>query len=118
MNGADRIRLEHILEAIQDIEIFVGSMKREEFIWNKLVRSAVVRQLEIIGEAAGSVSDELKSKYVSIPWRIIKDFRNVLAHHYFGVDYNEVFTVLEVELPKLKENIIGILSNSSGTGDL
>ena len=63
-------------------------MKREEFIWNKLVRSAVVRQLEIIGEASGSVSEELKSQYASIPWRIIKDFRNVLAHHYFGVDYN------------------------------
>ena len=80
-------------------------MKREEFIWNKLVRSAVVRQLEIIREAAGSVSDELKSKYASIPWRIIKDFRNVLAHHYFGIDYNEVFTVLEVELPKLKDRL-------------
>jgi uncharacterized protein with HEPN domain len=118
MNEADRIRLEHILEAIQDIEIFVGSMKREEFIWNKLVRSAVVRQLEIIGEAAGSVSDELRSKYPKIPWRIIKDFRNVLAHHYFGIDYNEVYTVLELELPKLKKDINEILINFNGSDDI
>lgn len=106
----DRIRIEHIIEAIGDIESFAGSMTREEFIWNKLVRSAVVRQLEIIGEAVGSISEELKSEYPHIPWRIIKNFRNVLIHHYFGVDYNEVYTVLESDLPSLKESILNILN--------
>lgn len=112
MKENDKIRLEHILEAILDVESFVGSMDRETFIWNKLVRSAVVRQLEIIGEAVGSISEDVKNNYPNIPWRIIKDFRNVLIHHYFGVDYNEVYTVLESELPVLKKDIMKILEGS------
>lgn len=110
MKEQDRIRIEHILESIVDIEQFIGSMSREEFIWNKLVRSAVVRQFEIIGEAAGSVSAELQNKYSDVPWRIIKGFRNVLIHHYFGVDYNEVYTVYESNLSELKHQILSILN--------
>lgn len=109
MTEQDRIRIEHILESITDIEQFIGSMSREEFIWNKMLRSAVVRQFEIIGEAAGSVSQELQQKYPNTPWRIIKGFRNVLIHHYFGVDYNEVYTVYESNLPELKNQILSIL---------
>jgi uncharacterized protein with HEPN domain len=113
MRDDDKIRLEHILESIEDIESFVGTINREEFILNKLVRSAVVRQLEIIGEAAGAVSQELQKEYFYIPWRIIKNFRNVLIHEYFGVDYNEVYTVLKSDLPNLKENISTVLKAES-----
>ena len=107
----DRIRIEHILESIADIEQFIGSMTREDFIWNKLVRSAVVRQFEIIGEATGSITENLQNQYPEIPWRIIKGFRNVLIHHYFGVDYNEVYTVYESNLPELKNQILSILND-------
>ncbi|MBP7284670.1 MAG: DUF86 domain-containing protein [Leptospiraceae bacterium] len=102
MNESDKIRLQHILEAMEDIESFVITCNREEFIRNKLVNSAVVRQFEIIGEAAGSLSDETQKQNSHIPWRIMKNFRNVLIHQYFGVDYNEVYTVIENELHPLK----------------
>lgn len=116
MNENDRIRILHILEAIQDIENFTKNISRDSFLENRLIRSAVARQFEIIGEASGSVSDELQAKYNSIPWRIIKNFRNILIHRYFGVDYNEVYTVIENELSDLREKFQSIL-NDSGEQD-
>ena len=112
MNENDKIRLQHILDAMEDIESFVTTINREEFLRNRLVHSAVVRQFEIIGEAAGSLSEETQKQYSKVPWRIMKNFRNVLIHQYFGVDYNEVYTVIESELPSLKSNVQWILSNS------
>ena len=112
MNENDKIRLLHILEAMEDIESFVTTINREEFLHNRLVHSAVVRQFEIIGEAAGSLSEETQKRYSQVPWRIMKNFRNVLVHQYFGVDYNEVYTVIESELPSLKSDVKGILNNS------
>ncbi|MBK8397991.1 MAG: DUF86 domain-containing protein [Leptospiraceae bacterium] len=110
MNDNDKIRLQHILEAMEDIESFVVTCNREEFLRNKLIQSAVVRQFEIIGEASGALSQETQSQYSNIPWRIMKNFRNVLIHQYFGVDYNEVYTVIENELHFLKSEIYNIVN--------
>lgn len=109
MNEKDKIRVEHILDSINRIYRFLENVSRDEFLENDLVQSAVVRQFEIIGEAASHVSDEIQEKYANIPWRIIKDFRNVLSHQYFGVDYNEVYTVYEKELDSLRILIREIL---------
>ncbi len=109
MNVNDKIRIEHILEAIQDIETFTLNCSRENFLKNRLIQSAVVRQFEIIGEASGFISEEIQFKYSNIPWRVIKNFRNILIHQYFGVDYNEVFSVIENELGSLKNEINKII---------
>lgn len=72
---------------------------------DRKTQSATVRELEVIGEAAGSISDELKSRYTDVDWRTIKDFRNVLSHEYFGIDNEIVWGIITQKLPLLKDQI-------------
>ena len=111
MKIPDRIRIEHIHEAILEIESYVEGIGKEEFIQHSLIRSATVRQLEIIGEAARAISEELQKQYPEIPWRLWADFRNVLIHQYFGVDYAEVYQTVQNDMPNLKSQIEKILNN-------
>lgn len=111
MKIPDRIRIEHISEAISEIESYVKGIGKEEFIQNSLIRSATVRQFEIIGEAAKAISEELQEQYSEIPWRLWADFRNVLIHQYFGVDYAEVYKTIQNDMPNLKSQIEKILSS-------
>jgi uncharacterized protein with HEPN domain len=111
MKTPDRIRIEHIDEAIAEIESYVKGIDKEEFVQNSLIRSATVRQLEIIGEAAKAISVELQEQYSDIPWRLWADFRNVLIHQYFGVDYAEVYKTIQNDIPHLKSQIEKILSS-------
>ena len=111
MKIPDRVRIEHIKEAILEIESFNEGLHEEDFIGNSLIHSATVRQMEIIGEAAKAVSPELKEQYPDIPWRLWADFRNVLIHQYFGVDYAEVYKTMKSDLPVLKMQIEEILNS-------
>ncbi len=72
--------------------------------------AAVIREFEIIGEAVGKLPDELKSRFPDIPWREIKDFRNLLIHEYFGVDLEIVWDAIRAELPPLLSAARSILS--------
>lgn len=112
MNEKDKIRIKHILDAILEIEDFTKGFSEENFLNHRLVKSATVRQFEIIGEAANSISIETTEKFPEVPWRLIVDFRNVMIHQYFGVNYKQVFRVIEEELPNLKSNIIKILEKN------
>ncbi len=111
MKIPDRIRIEHISEAILEIETYVEGIDKEEFIQNSLIRSATVRQFEIIGEAAKAISEELQEQYSEIPWRLWANFRNVLIHQYFGVDYLEVYQTIQNDMLHLKSQIEKILSS-------
>lgn len=111
MKIPDRIRIEHMSEAISEIEFYVEGIDKEEFIQNSLIRSATVKQFEIIGEAAKAISEELQEQYSEIPWRLWADFRNVLSHQYFGVDYAEVYKTMQNDMPNLKSQIEKILSS-------
>ncbi|MCB9079099.1 MAG: DUF86 domain-containing protein [Anaerolineaceae bacterium] len=111
MKIPDRVRIEHINEAILEIESYTLGISEQDFIWNSLIRSATVRQLEIIGEAAKAVSLELSERHPEIPWRLWADFRNVLIHQYFGVDYAEVYKTVKTDLPTLKIQIENILNS-------
>ena len=106
----DKVFLEHILEAIEEIFVFVQGDK--EVVYNDAkTKKAVSRDFEIIGEASGNISDEIKQKNPNVPWREIKDFRNVLIHEYFDVDYEKMWEIMEEELPRLKEQIKVILKD-------
>jgi uncharacterized protein with HEPN domain len=105
MNEKDKIRIRHILDAIIEIEDFTNGFTEEMFLNHRLVKHATVRQFEIIGEAANSISQETVESFSEIPWRLLVDFRNVLIHEYFGVNYKQVFKVIEEELHELKKNI-------------
>ena len=83
----DNLYVEDIIDSLNAIESYLHTLDSyDDFIENRMVYSATIRELEIIGEAAGKISQSLKEKYPKIDYRTIKDFRNVLAHEYFGVD--------------------------------
>jgi uncharacterized protein with HEPN domain len=105
MKENDLVYIKHILEAIDKIERYLGSVSYVEFSKNDMIIDAVVRELEVIGEAAGNISKELKNKNPELPWRESSDMRNFLIHEYFGVNAKTVWDTCKVDLPGLKKQI-------------
>jgi uncharacterized protein with HEPN domain len=101
----DAFYLLHINDSIVKIEEHVSGVDYQEFLSRRLVQSAVIRELEIIGEAAKNVSAETKSKHPEIPWRLMSGMRDKLIHDYFGVDLDAVWETVERDLPALKEKL-------------
>jgi len=104
------IFLRHILECINRIEEYVNGMKEEDFSSDSKTHDAVLRRLEIIGEAVKQIPEDLKEKYSHIPWKEFAGLRDILIHKYFGVDLHLTFQVIQKDLPKLKEEIHKILN--------
>lgn len=98
--------LQDILEATSDIESFIQGISAENFLHNHLVRNAVTRSLEIIGEAAKNIPDEIRNKYSEIPWKSMAGMRDKLIHAYFGVDYESVWKVATERLIEIKKPLI------------
>ena len=105
----DRTYLLHIRDAIADVAQFTIDGETG-FKTDRKTQAAVVRSLEIIGEASKRVSAELKALHPSVPWRTIGSMRDRLIHDYFGVDLAIVWEVVRSDLPALKANIEAILS--------
>jgi len=105
----DSIFLHHILDAITTIEEHVGTTPHIQFVHNKMMQDAVVRELEIIGEAARNLSDALRAQYQEIEWDSIISMRNRLIHAYFRVDIELVWDIIKNDIPALKGQIEGIL---------
>ena len=103
------IFIKHILESIECIEKYAENLDKKHFVSNKLVQDAVIRRLEIIGEAAKNLPQSFKDKHKDIPWVDIADTRNKLIHHYFGIDLDITWDIIERELPDLKRKIKDIL---------
>lgn len=113
MNGVkdDRVYLGHIREAIQDIKQY-AAVGRDGFMVDRMCQDAVIRKLEIIGEAVKHLSDRTKELCPAIPWRRIAGMRDRLAHDYFGVDLSLVWVVIERELPSLLTAVEELLSEA------
>ena len=86
----DKARLQHIFDAIIEIEGYMENHTEDDFFNNSMLHSACIRQLEIIGEAAGRESGEIRAESADIPWKEIIDLRNILIHEYFGIDLDIV----------------------------
>lgn len=94
-----------IKEAVQRISTYIGELSYDEFIKDKKTQDAVVRSLEIIGEAAKNLSVELKKKRRDIPWSGLAGLRDRLIHQYFGVNFDIVWRIIKQELPELAKQI-------------
>lgn len=108
----DNAYLQHILDAISNIEKFIKGLTKEDFLDNVEKQYAVLRGLEIIGEAAKNISRELKKKYPHIPWREIAGMRDKLIHQYFGVNLDLVWETVKTKLPELKDQISKVLKET------
>lgn len=108
MNKEPLIFIEHILDSIKNIETFMKNISKEYFFKNREKQSAVIRQIEVIGEAVKNIPDSFRGEYPNIPWIKIAGMRDKLMHHYFGVNLNTVWKVIKENIPDLKEKILQI----------
>ena len=107
----DKIRLLHILQAIDYVDEFLQGRLKESLYDEPMFRFAVERQLEIIGEAANHLSEALKELSLETEWRKIVAFRNFVAHEYFGIDLELLWDVVTQKLPPLKQTVEQLLAD-------
>lgn len=108
----NKIYILHILEAIDKILRYTKGVTFKRFLANDEKKDAVVRNIEIIGEAATKLPLAYRKRFGSVPWRDVIDMRNRLIHEYFGVDYQIVWNVIKVELPVLKKQLTKMLDEA------
>lgn len=101
----DKIRLQHVLDAIDMIHNYVIGADYNDFSTSSMMQDACIRQLQVIGEACGKVSDELKQNNPAIPWRQIVGLRIIVVHEYFGVDDKVIWDIIQNDLPALKQQV-------------
>ncbi len=98
-------RLQHILGAIQEIEVYIKGVDRAGFVANSMMYNATLRQLEIIGEASNRLSEDIYLNHTNIPWRRMIGLRNMVIHEYFGIDDMTIWAVITINLPPLKNQM-------------
>jgi uncharacterized protein with HEPN domain len=106
----DKARLSHILDAIVEIESYLSEADYELFLNNSMMKFACIKQLEIIGEASGHISDEIKMQFSEIEWSQIRGMRNIFVHEYFGIDTKLVWEIIKFDLPDLKSKVLAIVN--------
>jgi uncharacterized protein with HEPN domain len=108
MTKDPRVYLAHIFECIEKVQQFTVD-GRERFLRDAMVQDAVLRNFEVIGEAAKRLHDDYRAAHPEIPWRSLAGLRDVLIHQYEGVDLERVWVVVEQDLPGLKRAISALL---------
>jgi uncharacterized protein with HEPN domain len=110
MTRRDREWLSDILEAIAHVERYTAP-GRDAFDQNELIRVWTIYHIQVIGEAAAHLSEEVTERYIEIPWPQIVAMRNILVHAYFSIVDDQVWNTVEKDLPTLKGQIEAILSD-------
>ena len=116
-------RIRRDIDFLLDIQDAVGraleythGMTWEEYLQERKTQDAVVRNLEVLGEATKSLSDEFRTRYPSLPWRDMSGTRDRLIHHYFGINQEIVWQIVQQDLPVLKQQIDQVISDFPDLG--
>lgn len=112
MKKDNSLFIEHMLDAVLAIEEFTKDVSYNDFCSSRLIKDAVIRNFEILGEAANNIEKEVITENDSIPWVQIISMRNLLIHEYFAIDDKIVWDTIVIELPKLKEQLQTILGKN------
>jgi uncharacterized protein with HEPN domain len=111
MSRTQKLYLNDIHDSAKAIFEYTAGLSFEEFSKDRKTYAATIREFEIIGEAVGSLSEDAKARFPEVQWQDIKDFRNILAHEYFGVDLEIVWKVVQEDLPELYEVVVKLLED-------
>ena len=104
-----KVYLEDIIEAIRKIHFFITDLSLQTFSSDIKTFDAVIRNLEIIGEATKRVPEEIRLRYPDVEWKRIAGLRDILAHEYFGVDPEIIWDIIQNKLPVLEKQIMQML---------
>jgi len=104
--------LEDIIESIEKIELYIRELPYNAFIEDSKTVDAVVRNLEIIGEASKRIPDNIKENLKEVPWHRMTGLRNIIAHEYFGIDLNIIWKIIKENLPEVEPSLKKLLKES------
>lgn len=107
----DKGRIEHMMSAIDNVEEFTKGITLGEFVNSKILFYAVVKNIEIVGEAAYMLTKEFKQTHQSIPWQVIEKMRHVLVHGYYTISPEIVWSTVQEDIPSLKKQLINLLDS-------
>ena len=112
MKNKNLFRLRHIHDSIVKIEYLVNILHTQDNFESKWIeQDAIIRNLEVIGEAVISISDDLKQNYPDVLWKEIRGMRNFVTHQYFGIELSEIWSTIMNDIPILKNQILTIIED-------
>lgn len=109
MKRSHKLFAEDILDAIEKINRYINGFSYDDFVENEMVIDAVIRNLEVIGEAAKNISEKDQKNYSTIPWKRMIGLRNIVIHGYFGIDLAIIWEIITRNLPETKPLIVEML---------